>query len=117
MAVGPGEGVAVNGVTVALGRVAVGGIVKEGVGVELTIGTLGVFRSGCSVKAGWAVLICSASIVNAIIVGRYSVGIGVGSPELTRLVHPESVIPTMNAVSSLILIRILIWFWGFGLII
>ena len=84
MAVGPGEGVIVNGVAVALGRVAVGGIVGEGVGVRLTVGVLGVFSTGCSVKAGWAVLICSASIVNAINVGRYSVGKGVGRPELTR---------------------------------
>lgn len=46
MAVGPGEGVAVNEVAVALGRVALGGIVKEGVGVELIAGALGVLRIG-----------------------------------------------------------------------
>ena len=117
MVVGPGEGVTVNGFAVASRRVADGGIVKEGVGVKLTAGVLGVFSIGCSVNVGWAVLICPASIVIAIIVGRYSVGIGVGSPELTRLAHPESVIPSTNAVSSLILICIVIWFWGFSLII
>lgn len=117
MAVGPGEGVTVNEVAVALGRVAVGGIVGDGVGVGLTDSVLGVSNTGCSVKAGWAVLICPASIVNAINVGIYSVGKGVGSPELARLAHPESVIAMMKTASSLILLRNLSRFWGLGLII